>query len=58
VLYQTNPPTGERNVLVAPIGSIILGVVVDVIRGGVPRRSAREIWHAMEKQLPDLLDED
>jgi Peptidase S24-like len=58
VLYQTNPPTGERNVLVAPVGSIILGVVVDVIRGGVPRRSAREIWHAMEKQLPDLLDED
>ena len=56
VLYQTNPSPGEQNVFFAPVGSIILGVVVDVIRGGVPRRSVREIWNAIEEQLPALLE--
>ncbi|NJK43363.1 MAG: hypothetical protein HC933_03085 [Pleurocapsa sp. SU_196_0] len=56
VLLQTNPPRDQLNVFQAPLGSAILGVVVDVIKGNVPKRSVREIWSLVSEQMPQLLE--
>jgi transcriptional regulator with XRE-family HTH domain len=60
VLYQANPGVGERRVIVAPTGSRVLGVVVDVKRevepSRAPRLSSREIAAALAEEMPDLLE--
>ena len=60
VLYQANPDVGERRVIVAPVGSRMLGVVVDVKRevepSRAPRLSSREIAAALAEEMPDLLE--
>ena len=60
VLYQPNPPLGERRLIFTPKGSSILGVVVDVKReihpNRVPRLSSREIAAVLEEEMPELLE--
>jgi hypothetical protein len=61
LLFQPNPPVGERKLFFAPIGSSILGVVVDVKReiqpGRARRASQRDVIAALEEEMPELLDE-
>jgi transcriptional regulator with XRE-family HTH domain len=60
VLYQPNPPVGERRVVIAPTGSRVLGVVVDAKReiepSRVPRLSSREIASVLAEEMPELLE--
>jgi hypothetical protein len=60
ILYQPNPPLGERRIVYAPKGSRILGVVVDVKRAiepnRVPRLSSREIAAVLAEEMPELLE--
>jgi transcriptional regulator with XRE-family HTH domain len=57
-LYQPNPAEGETKTLYAPVGSQILGVVVDVRRGGSKKASMREMVEAIADERPDWLEED
>jgi transcriptional regulator with XRE-family HTH domain len=42
-LWQSNPPPGEDHHLLAPVGSRVLGVVIDCVRGGPSRLTSREL---------------
>ena len=58
VLYQLRPPVGQSRVFTAPLGSRIMGVVVDVRRGGRPKVSKRALYAAISEHMPQLLDDD
>ena len=61
LLYQPNPSLGERRLFYAPVGSSILGVVLDVKReiqpGRARRVSQRDVLAALREEMPGLLDE-
>lgn len=57
LVYQRHPEPGETQVFRAPVGSIIIGRVIDVRRGRPPRVSRREIIDAITEENPELLDE-
>ena len=60
-LLQTNPPVGEAHVIQAPVGSRILGVIVEVVPpiqpGHAPRLSTRELTDFVASEQPELLDD-
>ena len=59
LLYQPNPPEGEKKLFFAPPGSSILGVVMDVKREIEPGRARRasqwDVIAALEEEMPELL---
>ena len=58
VLYQLRPNVGQTNLLTAPVGSRILGVVVDIQRGGRPKISKRALYDAISEHMPQLLEDE
>lgn len=61
ILLQTNPPPGERRVITAPVGSRILGIVVEVlppiVPGRAPRLGQREMAEIISEEMPDLWED-
>jgi hypothetical protein len=59
-VYQPSPSGSEQRIHIAPTGSRVLGVVVDVKREIEPSRtirvSSREIAAALAEDMPELLD--
>jgi hypothetical protein len=51
ILYQDNPPPGQGHVVVAPVGSRILGVAIDVRRGRPAPFSLRKMDDAVRQEL-------
>jgi Helix-turn-helix domain len=54
LLFQPNPPSGQGKLFFAPVGSSILGVIVDVKREIQPGRA---VIAALEEEMPELLGE-
>ena len=54
LLFQPNPPSGQGKLFFAPVGSSILGVIVDVKReiqpGRARRASQRDVIAALEEE--------
>ncbi len=61
ILLQLNPPPNERRIVRAPIGSRILGVVVEVLPpihpGHAPKLRRGEIEAIIAEEEPELLEE-
>ena len=58
VLFQLKPPVGQTQVFTTPLGSRIMGVVVDVRRGGKPKVSKRVLYSAISEFMPQLLEDE
>lgn len=55
VLIQTNPMAGEKRVVVAPVGSTIIGPVVRIVEPDVPALRAREMYETVMREAPAVL---
>ena len=56
VLFQPNPPEHESEIIHAPVGSVILGVVIDVRRGRAKNASLRAMYESLKRNAPELLE--